>query len=55
MASPPANPKVIREIAQETGAKFGGALLSDGLGIRDGGTIQGMFKHNVSTIVDALK
>ena len=50
-----ANPKLIQEIAHETGAKFGGALLSDGLGSGDGGTIEGMFKHNVGTIVDALK
>jgi ABC-type Zn uptake system ZnuABC Zn-binding protein ZnuA len=50
-----ANPKVTQEIARETGAKFGGSLLSDGLGGGDGGTIEGMFKHNVGTIVDALK
>ena len=50
-----ANPKVIQEIARGTGAKFGGSLLSDGLGNGDGGTIEGMFKHNVGTIVDALK
>ena len=50
-----ANPKVIQEIARGTGAKFGGSLLSDGLGNGDRGTIEGMFKHNVGTIVDALK
>ncbi len=50
-----ANPKVIQEIANETGAKFGGSLLSDGLGTGEGGTVEGMFKRNVSTIVDALK
>ena len=50
-----ANPKVIQEIARETGAKFGGSLLSDGLGSGDAGTIEGMFKRNVGTIVDALK
>ncbi len=50
-----ANPKVIQEIAHETGAKFGGSLLSDGLGIGGGETIEAMFKWNVSTIVDALK
>ena len=50
-----ANPKVIQEIARATGAKFGGGLLSDGLGAGDGGTVEGMFKHNVGTIVDALK
>jgi ABC-type Zn uptake system ZnuABC Zn-binding protein ZnuA len=50
-----ANPKVIQEITKETGAKFGGELLSDGLGMGSKGTIEGMFKHNVTTIVEALK
>ncbi len=50
-----ANPKVIREITRETGVKFGGMLLSDGLGLGGKGTIEGMFRHNVSTIVEALK
>lgn len=50
-----ANPKVVQEITRETGAKFGGELLSDGLGTGDAGTVEGMFKHNVKTIVDALK
>lgn len=49
------NPKVIREITKETGAKFGGELVSDGLGKGDTGTIDGMFRHNVTTIVEALK
>jgi zinc/manganese transport system substrate-binding protein len=50
-----ANPKVLQEITKQTGAKFGGELLSDGLGTGAKGTIEGMFKHNVTTIVDALK
>ena len=50
-----ANPKVIQEITRETGAKFGGDLLSDGLGTGAGGTIEGMFKLNVTRIVDGLK
>lgn len=49
-----ANPKVIQEITKETGAKFGGELHSDGLG-KNAATIEAMFKHNVSTIVDRLK
>ena len=49
-----ANPKVIQEITKETGARFGGELLSDGLGAK-GATIEAMFKYNVTTIVDALK
>ena len=50
-----ANPKVIQEITRETGAKFGGELLSDGLGTGNKGTIEGMFKYNVTTIVEGLK
>jgi len=50
------NPKVLEEITKETGAKLGGELLSDGLGeTPQTGTYEGMMKHNVSTIVDALK
>lgn len=50
-----ANPKVIQEITRETGARFGGELLSDGLGAGAKGTVEGMFRHNVTTIVEALK
>jgi zinc/manganese transport system substrate-binding protein len=50
-----ANPKVIQEITRESGAKFGGELLSDGLGTGAKATVEGMFKHNVTTIVEALK
>lgn len=49
------NPKVLAEITRETGAKVGGTLYADGLGEGDAGTYEGMYKHNVSTIVDALK
>lgn len=49
------NPKVTQEITRETGAKIGGTLDADGLGPDDRGTYAGMMKHNVSTIVDALK
>ncbi len=49
-----ANPKAIQEIAKETGAVFSGKLMSDGLDPKVS-TIEGMFKHNVSTIVDGLK
>ena len=37
------------------GAKVGGTLYADGLGEGDASTYEGMYKHNVSTIVDALK
>ena len=49
------NPKVTQEIARETGVKIGGALYADGLGVGNASTYEGMMKHNVSTIVDALK
>jgi ABC-type Zn uptake system ZnuABC Zn-binding protein ZnuA len=49
------NPKVTTQITRETGAKIGGSLYPDGLGAGDANTYEGMMKHNVSTIVDALK
>jgi zinc/manganese transport system substrate-binding protein len=49
------NPKVSVEITRESGAKIGGSLYADGLGPGDGETYVGMFQHNVTTIVDALK
>jgi zinc/manganese transport system substrate-binding protein len=49
------NPKVSVEITRESGAKIGGTLYADGLGTGDGATYEGMIKHNVETIVDALK
>lgn len=49
------NPKVLTEITKETGVKVGGTLYADGLGDGDAATFAGMFRHNVATIVDALK
>ncbi len=49
------NPKVLAEITRETGAVIGGALYADGLGDGDAATYEGMYRHNVSVIVDALK
>ena len=49
------NPKVTTEITRETGAKIGGTLYPDGLGASEASTYEGMMKHNVSAIVDALK
>jgi ABC-type Zn uptake system ZnuABC Zn-binding protein ZnuA len=49
------NPKVLSEITRETGVKIGGELVADGLGEGDASTYEGMIKHNVTTIVDALK
>jgi zinc/manganese transport system substrate-binding protein len=51
------NPKVLTEITRESGAKVGGELYADGLGApdSDAATYVGMYKHNVSTIVDGLQ
>jgi ABC-type Zn uptake system ZnuABC Zn-binding protein ZnuA len=49
------NPKVSQEITRETGAQPGGVLYADGLGPGGAATYEGMMKHNVATIVDALK
>ena len=49
------NPKVLKEITKETGVAIGGSLYADGLGEGDAATYEGMMKHNVTTIVDALK
>lgn len=49
------NPKVLSEITRETGVKIGPALYADGLGAGDAATYEGMFKHNVTAIVEALK
>jgi ABC-type Zn uptake system ZnuABC Zn-binding protein ZnuA len=49
------NPKVSTEITKETGAAVGGTLYADGLGDGDASTYAGMYKHNVTTIVEALK
>ena len=52
----------IERISKDTGAKIGGELFSDAMGTAgqmengyDLGTYEGMIKHNLSTIVDALK
>ena len=51
------NPKVLTVITRETGATVGGELYADGLGTSDGdaGTYEAMMRHNVNTLVDALK
>jgi len=49
------NPRAVQQIADETGAKTGGSLHSDGLGDTEGNSYVTMMKHNVSTIVEGLK
>jgi zinc/manganese transport system substrate-binding protein len=50
------NPRVIEQIARETGAKSGGKLYSDALSSADGpaGTYIAMMQHNIREIVAAL-
>ncbi len=49
------NPKVLKEITRESGAQVGGELYADGLGEGEAATYEGMYRHNVSEIVKALK
>jgi zinc/manganese transport system substrate-binding protein len=49
------NPKVIAEITRETGAKVGGQLYADGLGIKEASTYSDMMRFNITTIVNSLK
>lgn len=51
------NPKLINQIARETGAKVGGKLYSDALDQPDqpAGTYLGMFKWNAGQMIYALK
>jgi manganese/zinc/iron transport system substrate-binding protein len=51
------NPKLLEQISSETNAKIGGTLYSDSIG-NEGtpeGTYIGAVKHNVNTVVNALK
>ncbi|NBV85712.1 MAG: hypothetical protein EBS01_05505, partial [Verrucomicrobia bacterium] len=50
-----ANPKVLQQMTAETGAVLGGQLWVDGLGVGDAADYAGMFRHNVNTVVEALK
>ena len=60
------SPEAIKSIAEDSGARIGGELFSDAMGEPgdienfndeeyDLGTYQGMLKHNINTIVEALK
>ncbi len=48
---------VVEKVAQQTGASVGGTLYSDSLGRPGSGadTYVGMIRHNVNTVVEALK
>ncbi|MBV6479775.1 MAG: Manganese-binding lipoprotein MntA [Ignavibacteria bacterium] len=51
------NPKLLEQISSETNANIGGTLFSDSIGNEDSpeGTYIGAVRHNVNTIVNALK
>jgi zinc/manganese transport system substrate-binding protein len=49
------NPKVVAQIAKETGAKMGGQLYADGLGDKEASTYPDMVRYNITTIVEGLK
>jgi zinc/manganese transport system substrate-binding protein len=51
------NPSVIANLVAETGVKLGGTLYADGLGPNDSdaSTYEGMYRHNVRTIVEGLR
>jgi ABC-type Zn uptake system ZnuABC Zn-binding protein ZnuA len=49
------NPKVVQEIVRATGARLGGKLYADGLAEGEASTFAGMYRHNVTTIVEGLK
>jgi zinc/manganese transport system substrate-binding protein len=49
------NPRAVQQIVDETQAKTGGFLYSDGLGQSEGDTYDSMMRHNVSAIVEGLK
>jgi manganese/zinc/iron transport system substrate-binding protein len=55
-------PAALKRISQDAGVKIGGELFSDAMGTPgqmehgyDLGTYEGMIKHNLNTIVEALK
>jgi len=49
------NPRVMNEILDESGAKLGGTLYVDGLGVSEARDYVSMMRHNVTTIVEALQ
>jgi zinc/manganese transport system substrate-binding protein len=51
------NPKLIENLVAETHVQLGGALYADGFGPpdSDGANYEAMYRHNVRTIVEALR
>lgn len=50
-----ANPRLVANLVREPGVRLGGTLYADGLGLGAAGTYEGMYRHNVTTIVEALQ
>ena len=49
------NPKYLKQLAAETGVKIAGELIADGNGTGKLASFEAAFRHNVQTIVAALK
>ena len=51
------NSSLVANLVAETGVRMGGTLYADGLGPvdSDGATYETMYRHNVRTIVGALR
>jgi zinc/manganese transport system substrate-binding protein len=49
-----ANPRILKEISRQTGVEIARPLNADGTALGAGSTFEGMFRHNVSTIVETL-
>jgi zinc/manganese transport system substrate-binding protein len=49
------NPDLIEMIVRETGCALGGTLYADGLGLGPAATYDGAFRHNLTTLVEALR
>lgn len=51
------NPRLISQLVAETGVKLGGTLYADGLGTAESpaATYESMMRHNLTTLVNALK
>ena len=49
-----ANPKILKELAQQAGVAVAEPLIADGTTPGEGSTFEGMLRHNVASIVKAL-
>lgn len=51
------NPRLLANMLRESGAVNGGTLYADGLGVPEGpaGTYEAMYRHNLKTMVEALR